>query len=644
MNTWRLALPWALWATACGASGIDPDLTPEDLVLSPRATPEPTLPEGLDLRVATFNLHGGSEATAEQIGAFLAGLELDLVGLQETPSALGQGIGARAGFSSIEGDGQMLLAKGPLSDFQRVEVLGRSYVKATLQHGGVAWSVYSAHLGWNAEGDAQCQLFREHLDADAAERLVILGDFNDEHGSTQIARLDDLLDEAGARAFVYPGQRISWPATAFDGGEGSQLIDLIFFRKAAGVIVRSYDVVNVRPVLSDHKPVWAALRFPPPGQRFDHDPYAERRNPPLPAAGPNLLRNGGAEEGLDGWQVTQDARAERQREEHGPYEGDAFFTGAPDLSASVIPVSELAQEVDLSSEAAAIEGAGAQLVVGGALTTGYGLDIAGEIRSNRVRPYDDGELIVETLGASGELLSRHTSARRDHLSYFRYGAATPIPRGAKKARLRFLSHRKANNGDSNDAIADALSLAVSTTTPERTLLGGNRLAQGDAEDVLSSDPGPGFRRHPDLVPLGVMIYPPWSWSGRGFFVAGEPLGQTPTPGAHFEAPIGLAGLEGAQEAGELTLRIGGWARTYRATSELKISVAIWDNEDQPWGTVRLDPVWAPEWSNFETHLRIPPGVGRLSLILEADVPTDEWVFFDELYAYPERGPASPEGD
>jgi hypothetical protein len=38
---------------------------------------------------------------------------------------------------------------------------------------------------------------------------------------------------------MYPGERISWPATTFDGSGGSQLIDLIYYRTTLPAIVIS---------------------------------------------------------------------------------------------------------------------------------------------------------------------------------------------------------------------------------------------------------------------------------------------------------------------------------------------------------------------------------------------------------------------
>lgn len=636
--------PW-LFVTAslsCGESGIDRGLTPADLILPTKAdAPAVVLPEGLTIRAATFNLHGGSEATAQQLGDFLAGLSLDVVALQETPAALGLEIAQVAGFSAVEGDGQLLLAKTPLLGFERVQVLTRSFVHARLRHQGVEFSVYSAHLGWNAEGDAQCRLFRQHLDEDPVPYQLVLGDFNDEHGSTQIRLLDEAYDEASEEFGLYPGQRISWPATGFDGGEGSQLIDLAFFPRALGVIVKAHQVINTRPVLSDHKPVLVELLYPPVGQSFSADPCAAQRHPPRPVTGPNLLNNPGAEAGLEGWSVRGDARAETDREEQRPFEGQHLFTGAPGLPGDNLPISAIAQEVDLSPYAAAIDARGAHLVAGGALTTGYSLDIDGEIRSNRVRPYDDGELIFEALDPSGIVLARQSSGRRDTLSYREYQGLLPIPPGTRRGRLRFLSHRKANNGQSNDAIADALSLAVATELPPHRRLSGNRIFGGDAEALAPRDEGPGFRAHPDLTALGVMIFPPWTYSGEGHFVAGEPLGQVPTPGARLERVIDLAGLETVRDDDQLALRFGGQARTFRAQSELRIQLELIEADGNTWGAIPLPPVWEPEWTHFEGLVKLPKGTASARLVIEADVPEGEWVFVDELYAYPELVPSAP---
>jgi endonuclease/exonuclease/phosphatase family metal-dependent hydrolase len=181
----------------------------------------------------TYNLYGGNYATAEAIGAFLATQDLDLVGLQECPADYLAPIAAAAGFEHMGGAGVALLSRTPLIGLETVALRsGRSFVHATTEIAGVAFSVYVAHLGWNLDGDRQCREFvDEHLAADPLPHLLLVGDFNDEHLSSQIAILEELVADAATAAGCYPGQRISWPATRFDDTEGSQLIDLIFFRR-----------------------------------------------------------------------------------------------------------------------------------------------------------------------------------------------------------------------------------------------------------------------------------------------------------------------------------------------------------------------------------------------------------------------------
>ncbi len=118
------------------------------------------------------------------------------------------------------------------------------------------------------------------------------------------------------------------------------------------------DVLNLDPVLSDHKPVKAELLYPPADQPFVEDPYAPLRDPRAAWPDPppdNLLTNPGAEHVLNGWQVEGDGQAVAERNNQTPRTGAGMFTGFSERPADDVRWSSGAQPIDLSGWAAAID-------------------------------------------------------------------------------------------------------------------------------------------------------------------------------------------------------------------------------------------------------------------------------------------------
>ncbi len=625
---------------------IAPDLTPADLVLPPGLDPvQPDLPEGIRLRVMTFNLYGGNFATAEAIGAFIAEQDLDLVGLQECPADYLTPIAAAAGFEHFGGQGVALLSKTPLVDLRFVELLsGRSFVHATIQVEGVTFSVYVAHLGWNLDGDHQCrELVDEHLALDPLKHLLLVGDFNDEHLSSQITILEEVVADAATVIGWYPGQRISWPSTRFDESEGSQLIDLVFFRRSFAPIVLGIEVHNLQPVLSDHKPVMAELLYPPGDQPFGQDPYAALRDPergwpdPLPA---NLLVNPGAEDGLSGWQAAGGAQAAAERDNQRPFSGQVLFTGFVQSPADGVHWSSGSQEVDLSSRAEAIDARGCRLLATGQMATGFQTLTDGQHSSNMARPYDEGEVIVEALaGPAGGLLGRASSSRRDTLGWFPFAFSLDLPPGSRAARFTWLSHHKILNGTSNDAVFDDLCLALDCRAAPRSIPGPELLVDPGAEaSDLAAWQVDGWRRLVDLEIFGLAVFPPLSHSGQGLLFAGGPLDLEPGPPgtSRLAQRIDLSATLDRIDDDRLALRWGGWLRSWAAVSRVRIGLEIYDGDGTLWGRVDGQAVGAAEWTRVEQLTRIPAGASAVELVLEAEVePLGTGVFADDLFVLPE---------
>ncbi|MBI4606815.1 MAG: endonuclease/exonuclease/phosphatase family protein [Planctomycetes bacterium] len=217
-------------------------------------------PRRVPLKLLSYNLHGGQEATAAVMARFIAGVGADVVSLQEVPSAQYRDDLARlAGYPhvSLLDRGKALLSRLPLEGERVIPlVFDRSLVRATVAVEGIPVSLYGVHISWDVDGNKQArQIVDSVLPADPNPRKVLIGDFNDEHYSTQNTTLETVLADAWSDLGVRPGARTTWPATGFAGSEGHQLIDLLLYDPRGGMRPVSGEIPNLSPVLSDHRPV-----------------------------------------------------------------------------------------------------------------------------------------------------------------------------------------------------------------------------------------------------------------------------------------------------------------------------------------------------------------------------------------------------
>jgi len=630
-------------------AAIAADITPESLSLTVGENINVELPDGVVVKVGSYNIYGCKYATPEEIGAMLKDLDLDLIGLQEVHEEHFDALVAAVGYDHymLDNHGVALLSKTSIDDAEaHILHQGRAVIHATTEINGAAISVYAAHISWNIAGNLEArQLAEELLATDTVARKVLMGDFNDEHFSSQINEIDAYMTDVYTAAGWYPGQRISWPAHVFDDSEGSQLIDLIFFGNSLPALVTHIDVLNLAPIMSDHKPVVAHLLFPRDDTPFASDPYAEYRDiyrdfPAEDQRPENLLTNPGAENGLTGWDVSGSPEAVGTRENQSPRNGDAMFTGFADGEGHQ---SSGSQTIDLTDKAADIDAGMAVVYIEGFTQSGYTMvsDDAETEFSNKPLPYDDGEIIVEALNADGATLARTTSARRDTLSWVPYVDTLALPPGTRSVRYIWMSHRKNQSGNSNDAMFDDLYLGYGNVDISSSLLTGNLLHNPDAETGDTANwEADGFDVLPDLEPYGFAIYAPWSYSGTALFFAGGLL----------EIQGGKDGLSTMGQTIDLTpyrkeivagaaLRWGGKLRTWTANTTISMHLKILDGDGSLWGTLDAPAVHDPEWTARELLTVIPPGASAVRLVLESDVSEiSTGAFADELFVHLERTP------
>ena len=653
------------------------------------------------VRLATYNVHGGLEASAAAVARFLAGQNLDLLSLQEVPSQ--EYLETLASVTGLIHFSPMdrfkaILSRVPLEDTQQIPlVTGRGVIRTTVNLRGIPLSVYAVHNSWDQPGDRENrQLANEILPLDPNPRKILLGDFNDEHYSTQNIVLERVLNDAWTDLGVRPGERTTWPATGFAGTEGHQLIDLLLYDPAGGMFPVSASIPKLAPVLSDHRPVIFNMRLseplfvePPrdftvdavfgpellelcfdrevdvpgasdparytiarvgqgggplevlrvrvdrhrrrarlvtgpqePGARYvvTVEGIAARQGeagmPPTSreyAFAENLVLNPGAEDGLEGWEVTGGMEAVTGLGQLQPYAGNAFFAGgARDAE------SRASQSVSLEPFAALIDEGRVEAHLGAYLAAAYLAFPSGE---SRAEPYDESEVSFTFLGADGAELWTSSSGKYDTLYWWPYRETVPVPRGARSARVTIAANRRTLiGGTRNDGAVEGVSLRVEVLPAGHGRLGGNLLLNPGAESgglepwAIEGD----FRRGVNLVRFFTDYLV--SRSGDGMFMA------------YPSREAGDASLAQTVDlpAGVRYLAWGGRLKSFASIMGIGVEVAALGSDNQVLHSVETGLLPCAQWEDVSGVFRVPSGALRARLRVSAG-GRGRAAFADDLY-------------
>ncbi|MDP8222085.1 MAG: hypothetical protein P9L99_01880 [Candidatus Lernaella stagnicola] len=222
---------------------------------------------GITVVTGNYNIHTGREGTPAQVGEDLAAWgPFDVFSLQECPPEYAEPIAEALGMYYFYSDEQSLMSATPLINPEKIDYLdsGRGrFLHADVVIEGVTFSVYGVHVSWNEVGDSQNrEIVDDYLAVDPVDRVLLMGDWNEELGSTQARILDEVVADGWASFGVCPSCRTTWPAMMFYGAEGQQLIDNTYFNKSSGGCTVDGEIIHMSPNRSDHKPQTTTIFFP----------------------------------------------------------------------------------------------------------------------------------------------------------------------------------------------------------------------------------------------------------------------------------------------------------------------------------------------------------------------------------------------
>ena len=238
----------------------------------------------IHVRVAAYNVEFGKNATPEEIGKMFKPYNLDIIGFNEVPDGdwtarVGKVVGmkhiydGKISSANHKDKYKSILSRTPLQDTveHKLSVERRrswnpaSVASATTKIDGVPVALYSLHICRSKDSDKTGHAYRlakQVLPEEKTNRVIVLGDFNNNMGDTAMKMLEasgykptwkDLKVDV-SKEFTYNALKPEQP--------NAGVIDHILYSKLPGTKVIDGGIIELKKPLSDHKPVWAEIAFP----------------------------------------------------------------------------------------------------------------------------------------------------------------------------------------------------------------------------------------------------------------------------------------------------------------------------------------------------------------------------------------------
>ena len=238
----------------------------------------------IHVRVAAYNVEFGRSTTPEQVGKMFKPYNLDIIGFNEVPNGdwtarVGKVLGMQHSYvgkissANHKDKYKSILSRTrfELTEEHEVSVERRrswnpaSCVKATTKIDGVLVAFYSLHICRSTDSHNTGHAYRlanEVLLKEKTDRVIVLGDFNNNMGDTAMNMLQDSgfrltwedLEIDVSKKFTYNALKPEQP--------NAGVIDHIFYNTGSKAITKSGGIIELKKPLSDHKPVWAEIAFP----------------------------------------------------------------------------------------------------------------------------------------------------------------------------------------------------------------------------------------------------------------------------------------------------------------------------------------------------------------------------------------------
>ena len=239
--------------------------------------------KAIQVRVAAYNVEFGKNASPEEIGRMFKPYNLDIIGFNEVPDGdwtarVGKVVDMKHTYlGKISSANHMdkyksILSRTPLQSkvehdltVQRKRLWNpASVVQAITQIDGIPISFYSLHICRSTDSHDTGHAYRlanEVLPKDKTDRIIVLGDFNNEMGDSALQK----IEQTGMRA-TWEDLKIDvsneFTYNALDPKKKHGVIDHIFYSTKSKAEVTEGGIIELKKALSDHKPVWAEIAFP----------------------------------------------------------------------------------------------------------------------------------------------------------------------------------------------------------------------------------------------------------------------------------------------------------------------------------------------------------------------------------------------
>ena len=236
----------------------------------------------ISVRVAAYNVEYGKNASPEEIGRMFKPYNFDIIGFNEVPDGdwtarVGKVLGMKYTYvgkissANHKDKYKSILSRTPLQSTIEHELTVKrkrswnpaSVVQAVTQKNGIPISFYSLHICRSTDSDKTGHAYRlanEILPKDKTDRIIVLGDFNNEMGDLALKK----IEKAGMRA-TWDDLKIDlskeFTYNALDPTKNHGVIDHIFYSTKSKAKVTNGGIIELKKALSDHKPVWAEIRF-----------------------------------------------------------------------------------------------------------------------------------------------------------------------------------------------------------------------------------------------------------------------------------------------------------------------------------------------------------------------------------------------